>query len=216
MKYLLSTFLLNFLCFLPMQGFSQESKFELLVGVHTSTINHLLEGQQRTYPYKLNAPYWRFGMHAGVNRKFSFNDRLGLSIGLRLQMRGDRDSRNIIAPEIGLDNNRMWYAMMPISLSYKLLPTKGFYLKGGIAPDFLLFRNRAFEGPPVFPLEISFLDKLGLTGQIGFRVAVNNRFDFEIMFSESLIPFYSLATTNVVYTTTYKHQAFEFTTMYKL
>jgi opacity protein-like surface antigen len=196
-----------------------QNYFEAYLGPSITNVRHLVEGQQIVYNHTLNSPLWNIGLQLGINRVWSLNDKILLGIGLRGQLRGDRDSDYEIAPNRGdLHSMRFYYLMAPVNLSHKLMRSKNIYIKYGISGDFLFKQNQTHEGLDYFPTIDTFKERLGVTCQIGFSFFLNEKFAFEVMYSQSITNIHSLEFTpgGSVSKFTYKHQAFEFTFSKKL
>jgi hypothetical protein len=169
----------------------------------------LRQGQQVLYKHTLNAPLWNIGFQVGINESKTLSERFELSVGGRIQLRGDKKGTNLIYPYQDTVSLRLYYLLFPVNIRYKLLKSENIYFQLGISPDFLLAQKKVGEGTNLIPEGNGF----GITGQTGFKFCFNKKYAFEAMYSQSVISFYTadLGNSPIGPTLKYFHQAFELT-----
>lgn len=208
----MSRFILIILNFLILNSSTAQSNFwEVYGGVSYSNVMHIYLNQQITYNHTLNAPFWNFGYQSGVNRSWHINPRLSLTTGVRLQLKGDKNS----GPTSSI---RFSYGALPVNLKYKILSSKNIFLKAGLSGNYLISMG-AYDTSHGFFDEIkTFNDRLGLSGQFGFNFNIISHLSAELMYSQDFtniakeLPILSL-TEDPFY---YRNQAFELTIIYRL
>ncbi len=193
--------------------------WEIYGGINHSNIIHKINGQSILYIHTKNAPLWNYGFQFGIDNIRIINSSLLWSYGLRLQLKGDYKSFHEIAPQNEFHSLRFIDLMLPLNIKYKILTSKEIFLKLGVSGNYVIYQNKD-DYLAIFPLG-SFNSKLGLSGQFGFKFLISNRISTELMYSQGLTNIYKLPIPQGTFyppgsAFTYRHQAFEFSTFYKL
>jgi hypothetical protein len=196
-----------------------QSNWVIYLGANHSNVIHSINGQSILYAHTLNAPLWNFGFQCGIDSDRHINTNLDWSIGLRIQLKGDKKSIQEIAPQSEYHSLRFLDLMMPINLKYRILNSKEIFLKWGLSGNYLIFQNKE-EYFALYPISSS-SNKFGLSGQIGFNFIISSRIGGEFMYSEGFTKIYKIPVPPGTYYPTgsslsWRHQAFEFTLFYKL
>ena len=200
---------------------NSQSKYEIYCGPSISNVKHILDGEQVVYKFKENAPLWNIGFQLGITRSIDLDSRFKMNVGGRFQLKGDLDGEYEIFPDRGdLNDIRFVYFVVPVNMLYKLLPNRDIFLEFGISPDYLLYMNSPQDDMPYFPNINTFLERLGLSAQLGYKIYFGKKWAAELLYSQSLTNI-----TSVIYAGpsqeydkkgTFKNQAFEFTLYFGL
>ena len=190
-----------------------QSTWSINGGLSYTNVIHSLNGQQVVYTHKPNSPLWNIGFKIGISKYFFQNERFSLTSGIGTVLRGDKDSRLILLPEMKLASLRLIYLSVPLTVNYKILNQNILNLKAGISGDYLLWQNKLVGHLTYFPIE-SFLDKWEVSAHMGFSFIINNKLSLDILYSQGLTNIYNTETPNAIWS--YKNQAFESSINYRL
>lgn len=216
----MNTRIILFICTLFPITILSQAQYEIHFGPAISNVKRFINGEQVVFRFKENAPFWNFGFQIGCNRIIDMNPRIQFSVGTRLELRGDLDGEFEVLPDYGdLNEIRFLYFLAPVNIMYKIFPNRKIYIQAGISPDYLLDMNAPNPNLVYFP-GISFFDRFGLTGQLGYKIYLGKKWGVEVVYSQSLTSITSQEiqgpTKEIRVKTGYKHQAFEFSAYYKL
>lgn len=192
-----------------------QDDWSLNAGLSYTNVIHSLNGQQIVYSHKPNSPFWNLGAQIGINKNFILNENTYLTSGIKLMLRGDKDSREILAPAMKTVSLRLIYLSVPASLNLRILNQKELFLKGGLSLDYLLIQNKIHEHLTYFPIT-GFLDKWELSSHLGFHFNVNEKMTVEILYLQGLTNIFSTSISGTNNRFTYKNQAFEGSIYYYL
>ncbi len=217
-KVIFKFFLIFFILSTSTSRIICQNYWEIYGGISHSNIMNISFNQQVTLNHTLNAPFWTYGYQTGINRSWNINQRFCLTTGIRIQLKGDKNSVHQVLPIDTIQSRRFLYGMIPINLKFKILSTKNIFLKAGLSGNYLLSMGD-IEDPALAMWESidKFSEKIGLSGQLGFNFDLIPHLSAELMYSQDLtniikIPVEGIPNVDL----TYRNQAFEFTLIYRL